>query len=259
MAIRKFIGVALACLTMANVWAGTEANFNNGSFVATLSLGPAWARPGDEQTLFLQHDVQKTYYPMPTSRALKFVSTARGTDTLATGELFLGMRGAVNSIVEGQFGLVAAASSQVKLRGTIYEDANPLFNNFTYSYGIRNTRIAAKAKFLYDTRSYDLYPYLSGSAGISFNRASGFAIKTNVAGEVPHPPFNNNDETSFSYSLGIGLETALDTNFRLGLGYEVVDWGRSTLARADGQTEGSGLSVQSLYAHALLVSFSYVA
>ncbi|MBA3535277.1 MAG: porin family protein [Tatlockia sp.] len=262
MALRKFWLVALTCLLSTNTWAGsmgTRSNFGEGSFVATLSIGPAWARPGEKQTVILQPDLIKTYSPIPTSRALKFVSVARGTETLAAGELFLGLRGCVNSIVEGQFGLVVGAGSQVKLQGSVFEDADPLFNNFSYSYGVRNSRVAAKAKFLYDTGVYDLYPYLSGSAGIGFNRASGFALKPNIIEEIPAPPFENRNETSFSYSIGLGLETALDPNWRLGLGYELVNWGRSALGSADGQRVGRGLVVKNLRAHEVLVSLSYVA
>jgi hypothetical protein len=262
MAIRNFWVVALACLFSTNALAGsmgTRSNFGEGCFVATLSIGPAWARPGEEQTVIIQPDLIKTYSPIPTSRALKFVSVARGTDTLAAGELFLGLRGAINSIVEGQLGLVVGAGSQVKLQGSVFEDANPQFNNFSYSYGVRNTRVAAKAKFLYDTGIYDLYPYLSGSAGIGFNHASGFALKPNIIEEIPAPPFEGKNETSFSYSIGLGLETALDPNWRLGLGYEMVNWGRSALGRGDGQRAGRGIVVKNLRANEVLVSLSYVA
>lgn len=259
MTIRKFSLIVLTSLLATSSFAGSmglESNFNNG-FVTTLSLGPGWARPGEGQTLILQPNLALIYAPMPTSRALKLISTAQGTKTLAAGELFLGWRGIVNSVVEGQFGLVAGASSQVKLRGNVYEEANTL--SYGYSYGIRNSRVAAKAKLLYDIGTYDLFPYLSGSAGVSFNHVSGFAIQSTAANTIPPYLFNGNNQTSFSYSVGLGLETALESNWRLGLGYELVNWGRSSLERADGQTVGTGLSVSSLFAHELLLSLSYLA
>ncbi|MBA2655388.1 MAG: porin family protein [Tatlockia sp.] len=262
MAINKFVLVALSCCLSATGFTGSmgwESNFGNTGFVATLSAGPAWARPGERHTLTLHPTLQQTFLPVRQSRALRLVSTADGTRTLATGELFLGMRNAVNSVVEGQLGLSLGASTSVRLKGSALQDTNPLHHNFNYSYNIRNSRVAAKAKFLYDTDFYDLFPYLSGSAGLSFNRASGFSFSSKIPGEIPPPAFHDNSQHELSYSIGVGLETTLDAGWRLGLGYEFLDWGRSALARAIGQTVGQGPYVSHLRSHELLVSVTYLA
>ena len=228
-------------------------------FVATFNIGPAWARPGEFRTITVQTNINKTFSPLPTSRALRFTNTARGTNTLISGEIFLGFYSLINQVVTAQIGLAVSASSQVKLKGNVLDDGNPAFNNFAYSYGVRNTRVGLKVKFLYDPNYYDLFPYLSASAGAGFNHSSGFHIRTRLFEEVAAPSFPDQGKTSFSYTIGTGLETPIDDNWRLGLGYEFADWGKSALGRAAAQSIGEGPFVNNLRTHELQVGISYVA
>lgn len=262
MTIKKLRVVVLAYLLATNVFAAStvETGFGGSGFIATLNIGPGWTRPGDSQILKLQPEIQKAYIPQPTSSSPRLITTANGTESLVAGEIFLGYHGLINSVVEGQIGLAIGASSQVKLKGSVYEDADPLFNNYSYTYGIRNTRLALKAKVLYDPNFYDLFPYLSASGGLGYNHASGFTIKSKIPEEVLPPIFSNNNETGFSYSFGVGLEAAVDINWRVGLGYEFTDWGKSALGIAMGQTVGDkSLRVGGVRVHELLVSLSFVA
>lgn len=263
MTIKKLQIVLLGCVLSANVLAANRGlymgNDSAWPIVVTISAGPAWARPGQSQTLTLQPEIQKSFVPHKTSRAIKFVTTAKGTDTLATGELFLGLYGAVNSVVEGQIGVVFEASSQARLGGVIYEDANLAFNNYSYSYQIRNSRIALKAKGLYNTGFYDALGYLSGSAGVGYNHSSSFRITPLIDTEVAAPTFTDHTSESFSYTFGVGIETPVDPNWRVGVGYEWAAWGMSQLDRAPGQTVGSGLRLGNLRAQAVIASISYIA
>ncbi len=176
-----FLGCAFATNALAISRIATYDDEGGGwPFVATFNIGPAWARPGEAHTITLQTNIFKTFSPLPTSRALQFTTTARGTDTLVSGELFFGFYGLINQVVTGQVGLAVSASSQVKLKGNVLEDGNPSLNNFAYTYGVRNTRVGLKVKFLYDPNYYDLFPYISGSAGAGFNHSSGFSIRTRL-------------------------------------------------------------------------------
>lgn len=263
MTIKKWqIGIVGSVLS-ATVLAGTmDSRFEPSAefpFVASLNLGPAWTRPGETKTLALQPDVQKTYVPFPVSRAVRLVSTAKGTEAVFTGELFLGVYGLINSAVQGQIGLALGATSSASLKGNIWEDANPFLSNYTYSYSVSNKRIALKGKLLYDINTYDLFPYISGSAGVAINNSSGFTINPKIVEEVPAPAFANHSEAEFSYTLGIGLEAALDMNWRVGLGYEYADWGLSSLGPGLGQMIGHGISLKSIRTHELLISLSYLA
>ncbi|KTC88148.1 MULTISPECIES: outer membrane protein [Legionella] len=264
MTIKKLLMGLLGCVLATEVFAGSM--YSNSSYddrsgwpvVATLSVGPAWARPGEGQVLTLQPNVTKSYIPFPVSRTIKLVSTARGTNTLFTGEFFLGLYGNINSVVIGQLGLTVGASSQVRTRGLVYEDSNLDFGNFTYSYGVRNVRGAVKGKMLYDPEFYDVFLYLSGSAGVGYNHSSGFTINTLLVQEIPAPSFSDKSRSAFSYTLGTGLETLLDDNWRVSLGYEFADWGRSNLGPAIAQTLGNGPHINNLRTHELQLGITYM-
>lgn len=254
--------ILLGCLLSTNAIAGAMGeSYNEGGwpFVITLSGGPAWSISGESQTFYLQPDVQKSYIAQLGGHQLKLLSTGNGTHTLGTGELFLGMRGMVNSIIEGQLGLALSTTTAVTLKGDIYEDADPNFNNYYYSYKIRNSRLAIKGLVLYDTGYYDLYPYVSGSVGVGFNNSSSFSIIPKIYQEVPAPLFGSNMSRTLSFTLGTGIQMTLDNNWRIGMGYEFADWGASRLGIAPGQTVGTGLRLGHLHAQEFLLSASYLA
>ena len=102
-------------------------------------------------------------------------------------------------------------------------------------------------------------PYVSGSLGVGFNRAHDFTITPKIFEEVPAPNFTDNRTTAFTYTLGIGVQKALTTNWQAGIGYEFANWGKSQLGRAPGQTLNSGLHLSHLYTNQLQFSLSYVA
>ena len=69
----------------------------------------------------------------------KTYSANQSTQTLFDGELFLGIEKPLLFDLEGQLGLAVAATSNAKLSGDIWDDADPLFNNFNYTYNIQHT------------------------------------------------------------------------------------------------------------------------
>ncbi|QLZ67537.1 porin family protein [Legionella sp. PC1000] len=217
------------------------------SWVITLSGGPAWAdNPGKSQTLSLQPDVFKNY------------AVDNASETLGLGGLFIGFQKNINPSWLGQLGFAIEAVSKITVRGDIWEDADPDFNNYWYQYDIRPIRIALKGKILTDIRFWAL-PYLSGSLGVSFNRASDYSIIPKIPEEIPAPFFSSKTETSLSYSIGAGLQKQFHSNWSAGVGYEFADWGRSQLGRAPGQTLGNGLSDSHLYTHTLQFNVTFIA
>lgn len=80
-------------------------------FVATLSLGPVWESAGDTQTFYLTPSIEKTYAAQHVSHAL------------LDGEVFLGLQRPLREKLEGQLGLAVATTSQAKLSGYVWDDA----------------------------------------------------------------------------------------------------------------------------------------
>lgn len=222
---------------------GTIANRD--SSVISLSAGPLWTDSGKAQTLFLEPDLQKTYTSVKTSQ------------TLFAGELFLGLQRSIKPTVLGQIGIAVAATSQLTLNGDIWEDADPDFNDFYYRYKVNHAHVAVKGKLIAE-RSYFAQPYLSGSVGVGFNRASDFIIIPKIFEQLPGPGFASHNSTTFTYTVGIGLQKTISQHFQAGIGYEFADWGQYNLGLAREQTLNSSLGLNHVYAHQLQFSLSYV-
>ena len=214
-------------------------------YVVTLSAGPIWANAGNTQSIYLQPSIQKTY------------AADSNTTLLADGEVFLGFQRALNTRLNAQLGLAVATTGNANLTGDIWDDALPQFNNFNYAYTVQHTHVALKAKLLRDVgRAFT--PYISGSLGVGFNQARNFTSTPTLFEASPTPNFQSNTTTAFTYTLGIGVQRAIDQHWQAGVGYEFANWGNSRLARMPEQTMGQGLSLNHLYTNGLQFSLSYL-
>ena len=213
-------------------------------FMVTLSANGILANGGQTQTFFLQPDLEKTY------------ASQSDTHELISGEIFVGYVGQINTHLQGQLGIAAVATSYAQLKGDIWEDADPNFNNYIYTYNLTHTHVALKGKLVAENGMW-IQPYVSASVGAGYNHASTFVITPKIYEEVAAPPFTDNSEISFTYTLGIGFQRALNRHVQIGIGYEYADWGKSQLGKADGQTENSGLSLNNFYTNAIQLSFNF--
>ncbi|KTC69422.1 hypothetical protein Lbir_2161 [Legionella birminghamensis] len=236
------------CLFAGQSVAGTmgEVAVKDWTWVSSFSIGPAWARGGDTQTFFLAPEIEKTYV------------ARKSTKAVGVAELFFGVQKTLSDQLAGQLGIELATYSRIKLHGDIWDDADPTFNNYTYSYKIRHNRIAAKGKLLLD-KGYMVMPYISGSVGVGFNRAFSFENVPTIFEAVPNADFANHTKTTFAYTLGAGIQKSLNEHFQVGVGYEFADWGKSELGRAAGQTMNTGLQLDHLYTHGVLFNVTYLA
>lgn len=215
-------------------------------FVATISGGPAWYRAGETQTFYLQPGFKNTY------------AANSPTNTLASGELFLGLQQTIHSHYFAQLGVAAAASTIANLQGNIWELADPAFDNFTYQYKIQHSHLAIKGKLLTDVFNPSYLPYISGSVGLAFNRAYQFSMTPLLFQVLPEPPFQANMQTPFTYTVGVGLVKAFNQHWQIGIGYEFADWGRSVLGPSDIQTVNRGITLNHLYTNQLQFSLSFL-
>ncbi len=247
----------LAVLISNSIWSGTMGTYTPDSVcsdnlanvlqkVITFSIGPAWSNNGKTQTLYLQSDIEKTY------------SANFHSNILPYGELFLGIQNRLNHMLYDQLGIEIAGGGEAKLRGNIWEDADPLFNNYRYTYAISEMRIMAKGKLLMDIDYYGTMPFITAAVGLGLNQSSGFAITPLIEEEVPAPAFNTSTQNVLTYAFGFGLQESLGDNWKASIGYEFADWGKSQLAKADGQTIGNGLVINNVYINSVLLSLTYI-
>lgn len=245
-----FISIpAVASLLISDALAGTMATsapIKEWRLVGSVSAGPVWVRDSDTQTFYLTPEIEKTY------------AASKSTQDLAAGELFLGMQKALSSQWLGQLGLAVAAMDTTRLQGEIWDDADPEFNNLSYQYKVRTSRIALKGKLVLD-KGYWLMPWVAGSLGVGFNRAYDFTNTPLIFEALPNSNFSNQRTTAFTYTLGAGVQKALNQHWQIGVGYEFADWGKSGLGRAPGQTMNSGLKLNHLYTSGVLFNLTYIA
>lgn len=216
------------------------------TWVGTLSAGPVWSSGNDTQTFYLTPTIEKTY------------AAEKSSNALFDGEVFVGLQKSFSSALQGQLGLTVAATSNTSLSGAVWDDADPAFANYTYEYKIQHSHIAVKGKLLADA-GFWLIPWLSGSLGVSFNNAHSFKSTPTIFEALPTPDFASHTETAFTYTLGAGVQKALNTHWQVGVGYEFADWGKSSLGRAEGQTQNSGLALNHRYTNGLMFNLTYLA
>jgi len=245
---RVLIALLSAFLSIGSIASsiGQNSEPQNSTHIITLSAGPAWVTRGTDQAFFLQPEIEKTY------------TAGKNTNALLSTEFFYGWQHRLNSIFLGHIGFALAATSDARLSGEIWDDADPLFNDLIYKYKVNHMHVAAKGKLLADMK-YSLKPYVSASLGVGFNHAHGFNNTPIIFEAIQNPDFSEHTQTSFTYTLGIGLQRNISQNWEVGMGYELADWGKSQLGRSPSQTLGNGLSQSHVYTNGLLFSLTYSA
>lgn len=216
------------------------------SWVGTLSGGSVWTQSFNQQTFYLTPTIEKTYFPQKASQAL------------FNGEVFLGLQKSLNKIINIQFGVAAGGASSVKINGEIWTDADPEFNNHAYSYKIQHAQVSIKGKILTEM-THGLFPWVSGNLGIGINKSSSFNNISLVCGELLNPNYTSKTKTSLVYTLGAGIQKALNQHVQVGVGYEFTDWGQSKLGKAPEQTLNNGLGLSHFYTNGLLFNLTYIA
>lgn len=216
------------------------------NWVGTFSAGPVWESAGRTQTFYLTPDIEKTYVANQSSSAL------------FDGEVFLGAQKTLTQTLQGQLGLAVGFTSNANLTGVIWDDADPQFDNLTYNYKIQHTHVAVKGKLLADA-GFWLIPWVSGSLGVGFNNAHGFHDTPASSEAQLTPDFSSHTQTTFTYTVGVGVQKALNAHWQVGAGYEFADWGKSRLGRAPEQTQNSGLALNHLYTNGVLFNLTYIA
>jgi opacity protein-like surface antigen len=249
MKYRLFLSRATASVLGSTAFAGPMGSVmpaKDWTWVGSIAAGPIWARGGETQTFYLAPEIEKTY------------AARKSTNAIASGELFVGIQKALASQWLGQLGLAAATTGNAKLLGVIWDDADPKFDNHSYQYKVRNTRIALKGKLLLD-KGYWVMPWVSASLGIGFNRAHNFTNTPLIFEALPNSNFTNHTKTAFTYTLGAGVQKPISEHWQMGVGYEFADWGKSELNRAAGQTQNTGLTLNHLYTKGVLFNLTYIA
>lgn len=100
---------------------------------------------------------------------------------------------------------------------------------YRYNYTFQTQQVLGTFK-LFATTHERFYPYGEVGLGAAFNRAGQYSAITAETGSINVTPgFGNQSNTRFSYNLGLGVDTQVNTNIRVGLGYRYSNFGASLL------------------------------
>jgi opacity protein-like surface antigen len=218
------------------------------TYLASVNYGAVWVGKGDQQTIQIQPVDIKTFVPN------------KPTSTVGEIEFFLGLHHSFYPRSQEQLGIEIATTGDAKLSGQIWDDQNPLFDSHVYTYTLNHTHVALKGKWQYQVaKMISASPYLSASLGVGFNRANGFNNTPTIPEAEVINNFTSRTTTSFTYTLGIGIQQAISPHIQVGVGYEFSDWGQNDLGMALSQIGRSGLSFDHLYTNGLMFNLTYVA
>lgn len=214
-------------------------------YVITGSLGPTWQSNGKSQDILVAQNVIKKYY------------ANNETSVLANISIFGGFQKKLYKKLNWQLGAILEHASNANLTGEIWDDADSRFNNYTYEYSMKVTRIAAKGKILYDA-PYKLQPWISSSIGISYNYAFNFLNNPIIFPAVKNFNFTKYTTQAFTYSFGAGIQRDISKHLQVGLGYEFIDWGNSRLRKAPRQTNFNTIKMDHYYTNGVLFNITYI-
>lgn len=126
--------VILSCNASAITFKDLNLISNNSILALSFSGGPIIENAGKTQTFYLSPSVINTY------------QNKKNSNVLGTGEFFIGIHQSISPQFDGQLGIEAAVANTAKLKGVIWDDASPIFDNKLYRYKIFHRRVSAKGK-----------------------------------------------------------------------------------------------------------------
>jgi opacity protein-like surface antigen len=100
---------------------------------------------------------------------------------------------------------------------------------YNYNYTFQTQQILGLFK-LFVTTFERFHLYGEAGLGAAINQLSHYNPTTAQTGNINiTPQFNNHSQTQFSYSLGLGVETDITKNVRIGVGYRYSNFGTPNL------------------------------
>ena len=223
------------------------------SSIITLSGGPAWASPAQNQ--YLYPNAPPVANPTLPPLVIDYFNYNSPTGILATGEIFFGLQHIIPpGFLIGELGIGLAGATDALATGVIDINGVPAAN--TFSYKVDHGRVELKGKLI-GAWYKQVQPYISGSFGAGFNNSHAYVPTTINMDLFPPAFFASNTNIAFSYTLGAGVQTKLTPHWQVGVGYEFADWGKNFLG-ADPVTLLNGPGLTHLYTNELLFSLSYL-
>jgi len=215
--------------------------------LVTLTIGPDFVQKGRAQTISLLPPFQNHY------------TNTKSSETVADAGGFIGVEHFFSDKFGAQLGVSGYIDSELSPSGHVWRFASPEFDTLSYAYKVQHARVMAEGKFITSLESHkSAHPYVSCGLGAAFNQAKNYQETPLIAGAVPMSPFVNHTQTSFAWSIGAGVDYALNPHIRLGAGYQFSDLGSVSLGRTYAAITEQTLSFPHLYANQLRFQLTYL-
>ncbi len=228
-------------------FAGGPGGCNNTSEwtkIVTLSGGTSWARPGNNQTTLLDNGSYATY------------NVNKSTELMGTGELYFALQWPFTCNLYNQFGISFGGTSEATVNGPLL--INNINTGSTYFYRTNHSHVSLKGKMVLNEKDFFIQPFINASVGVAFNQAYGFETLPTINPALAPAWYDTNTAVAFTYSAGAGIQTLINKNWDIGVGYLFSDWGKSGLGTS--LTAGytvDGPHLTHIYSHSVLAHISY--
>jgi opacity protein-like surface antigen len=159
-----------------------------------------------------------------------------------------------------QAGIAYAQANTFQVKGTLTQGVDSLSSEqYGYHFNVSLHQLLAQSKLMYVFQE-SFYPYFLMGLGTSFNKSSNYGTTVPATLALTRE-YSNNTAHSFTYQLGLGLDTQILSSARLGISYRYVDFGHVSLGSVKlGQPFGEGtLSQSNLYGNEILLQLTYIA
>jgi len=135
---------------------------------------------------------------------------------------------------------------------------------YNYKYRLQARQLLVSTKWMTQLRER-FFPYAFLGIGAAFNTMNNFNVSTTETGSINlSPTFRNNSNTNFTYSVGVGIDTAISKHVLLGLGYRFTDLGQASLGKGKVKLNSYQASVPftfnvpHVYSNQVLAQLSYL-
>ena len=241
------------CRTFLILLAATSAFFTSAyAWHPVLSVGGGMSTSstvGNSTTFPIQNATTDEFYAY---------SVNHSTQTSSLLDSFLGIEWHVRPNWMMQMGINYNQASPFSARGPFLQGADAgSADAYMYHYRVLTRQLLLEGKLLYTLKNR-YHPYLLAGLGAAFNKAYNFY--TSVPPTLTFTRmYANNATTSFSYAIGVGIDTDIASQLRLGIGYRFANVGQIKLGGATIDTINvyGTLSQSNWYANELILQLTW--
>lgn len=251
MEVSKQISAVLTLLVIATSCLADGKAQSSYRMVASIGSGAAFSSDvGNSETFPIVNPITDEFF---------IYSADNATQTVPLLDVFLGTEWTFAPEWALQMGLGYHQAWNYLAQGSLLQGADTQSaDEYAYQYDIFARQLMAEGKLLYQYNER-FHPYLFLGLGASFNTANNY--DTNVPAFLTFTrEYEDHTQTSFTYSVGFGVDVDVAERLRIGIGYRFADFGQVELGDATiDTTRVSGtLSQTHLYACEILAQLTFM-